>query len=70
MFNIVRRQLQWGGETLTLDVADLDEAIAFVADHEGWGNLYSLGPDGTGLQQITRESACDRPTWSPAPSTC
>ena len=26
-----------------------------------------MNADGTGLQQITDESACDRPTWSPAP---
>jgi TolB protein len=26
-----------------------------------------VGVDGLGLQQVTRESYCDRPTWSPAP---
>lgn len=25
--------------------------IAFVADHEGWGNVYSLAPDGTDLRR-------------------
>jgi tricorn protease len=27
--------------------------IAFVADHEGWGNVYSLGLDGTDLRRHT-----------------
>jgi tricorn protease len=27
--------------------------IAFLSDHEGWGNLYSLGADGTGLRRHT-----------------
>lgn len=27
--------------------------IAFLSDHEGWGNLYSLAPDGTGLRRHT-----------------
>jgi TolB protein len=26
-----------------------------------------MNADGSGVQQITRESRCDRPTWSPAP---
>jgi tricorn protease len=25
--------------------------IAFLSDHEGWGNLYSVGADGTGLRR-------------------
>ena len=29
--------------------------------------IYIVNVDGTGLQQITSESCCDRPTWSPAP---
>ena len=27
--------------------------IAFLSDHEGWGNLYSLAADGTGLRRHT-----------------
>jgi len=41
--------------------------IAFTSDRTGTPQIYIINADGTGLQQITRESACDRPTWSPAP---
>jgi TolB protein len=41
--------------------------IAFTSDRTGSPQIYIMNADGTGLQQITRESACDRPTWSPAP---
>jgi TolB protein len=41
--------------------------IAFTSDRTGSPQIYTVNADGTGLQQITRESHCDRPTWSPAP---
>ena len=41
--------------------------IAFTSDRSGSPQIYVVNADGTGLVQITRESHCDRPTWSPAP---
>ena len=34
----------------------LGERILFLSDHEGIGNLYSVLPDGTGLQRHTHEN--------------
>jgi TolB protein len=41
--------------------------IAFTSDRGGSPQIYVVNADGTGLTQITRESHCDRPTWSPSP---
>jgi TolB protein len=41
--------------------------IAFVSGRTGRPQLYVVGTDGLGLQQLTSESWADRPTWSPAP---
>lgn len=41
--------------------------LAFVSDRSGSPQIYIVNVDGTGLVKITSESACDRPTWSPAP---
>ena len=34
----------------------LGERVAFLSDHEGIGNLYSVRPDGTDLQKLTNET--------------
>ena len=41
--------------------------IAFVSDRTGSPQIYAMNADGSGVEVITRESHCDRPTWSPAP---
>jgi TolB protein len=41
--------------------------LAFTSDRTGSPQIYIVNADGTGLQKITAESHCDRPTWSPAP---
>ena len=41
--------------------------IAFTSDRSGSPQIYTMGVDGFGLQKVTSESYCDRPTWSPAP---
>jgi TolB protein len=38
--------------------------IAFVSDRTGTPQIYTIGADGLGLRQITRESYADRPSWS------
>lgn len=35
--------------------------VAFLSDHEGWGNLYSLALDGTGLRRHTDHGGADAP---------
>jgi tricorn protease len=37
--------------------------IAFVADHEGWGNVYSLGADASGLRRHTDHGAPGAPAF-------
>ncbi|MEN3271069.1 MAG: tricorn protease [Pseudonocardia sp.] len=37
--------------------------IAFISDHEGWGNLYSLGADGAGLRRHTDHGGPDAPAF-------
>jgi tricorn protease len=37
--------------------------IAFLSDHEGWANLYSLGADGTGLRRHTDHGGPDAPAF-------
>ncbi|QYN36600.1 PDZ domain-containing protein [Pseudonocardia sp. DSM 110487] len=37
--------------------------IVFLSDHEGWGNLYSLGADGTGLRRHTDHGAPGAPAF-------
>jgi tricorn protease len=37
--------------------------IAFLSDHEGWGNLYSLGADGTGLRRHTDHGGPGAPAF-------
>ncbi len=37
--------------------------IAFLADHEGWGNVYSLGADATGLRRHTDHGAPGAPAF-------
>lgn len=36
---------------------------AFLSDHEGWGNLYSLAADGTGLRRHTDHGGQDAPAF-------
>lgn len=42
---------------------DDDLRIAFVSDHEGWGNLYSLALDGTGLRRHTDHGGDGAPAF-------
>ena len=67
-------KLWWNPEgTFVRLAADLDgnldapmlvgDRIAFLSDHEGWGNLYSLGPDGTGLRRHTDHGADGAPAF-------
>ncbi|GAA5138712.1 S41 family peptidase [Pseudonocardia adelaidensis] len=37
--------------------------IAFLSDHEGWGNVYSLGGDGTGLRRHTDHGGPGAPAF-------
>jgi tricorn protease len=37
--------------------------IAFLSDHEGWGNLYSVGADGTGLRRHTDHGGTGAPAF-------
>jgi tricorn protease len=37
--------------------------IVFLSDHEGWGNLYSLGADGTGLRRHTDHGGPGAPAF-------
>jgi tricorn protease len=37
--------------------------IAFLSDHEGWGNLYSLALDGTGLRRHTDHGGPGAPAF-------
>ncbi|MGI9001917.1 MAG: S41 family peptidase [Pseudonocardia sp.] len=37
--------------------------IAFLSDHEGWGNLYSLAPDGTDLRRHSDHGAAGAPAF-------
>ncbi|GAA3060573.1 S41 family peptidase [Pseudonocardia yunnanensis] len=37
--------------------------IAFICDHEGWGNIYSLGADGSGLRRHTDHGGPDAPPF-------
>lgn len=41
--------------------------IAFTSDRDGLNNLWVMRPDGTGLRQVSKESAQDvnSPAWSP-----
>ena len=67
-------KLWWNpdGEFVRL-AADLDgnldapmlvgDRIAFLSDHEGWGNLYSLAADGTGLRRHTDHGADGAPAF-------
>ena len=48
-------------------VADRHAAGVHLRPHRQRRRSTSSTPTARGLQQITRESACDRPTWSPAP---
>ena len=41
--------------------------LAFISDRSGAPQIYTIHVDGTNMQRISRESWCDRPTWSPAP---
>ena len=67
-------KLWWNPEgTFVRLAADLDgnldtpmlvgDRIAFLADHEGWGNLYSLGLDGAGLRRHTDHGADGAPAF-------
>ncbi len=40
-----------------------EQRIAFLADHEGWGNLYSLDADATGLRRHTDHGAPGAPAF-------
>ncbi len=67
-------KLWWNpdGEFVRL-AADLDgnldapmlvgDRIAFLSDHEGWANLYSLAADGTGLRRHTDHGADGAPAF-------
>lgn len=39
------------------------DRLAFLSDHEGWGNLYSLAADGTGLARHTDHGADGSPAF-------
>jgi TolB protein len=41
--------------------------IAFTSNRSGNPQIWIMNADGSQPQQITRESWCDRATWSPAP---
>ena len=41
--------------------------IAFTSDRTGSPQIWVMNATASELQQITSESWCDRPTWSPAP---
>jgi tricorn protease len=43
--------------------SDAGTRIAFVSDHEGWGNIYSLDADGTGLRRHTDHGGPDAPAF-------
>ncbi len=67
-------KLWWNPEgTFVRLAADLDgnvdapmlvgDRIAFLSDHEGWGNLYSLGADGGGQRRHTDHGAEGAPAF-------
>jgi len=41
--------------------------VAFTSDRTGAPQIWVMNADGTDQRQLTRESYCDRPTWSPPP---
>ena len=41
--------------------------IAFTSNRGGNPNIWIMNADGSGVQQLTRESWASRATWSPAP---
>ncbi|MCW2717911.1 S41 family peptidase [Pseudonocardia sp.] len=41
----------------------VESRIAFLSDHEGWGNLYSVGLDGTGLRRHTDHGGDGAPAF-------
>src|SRR6185295_17730752 len=42
------------------------DRIAFLSDHEGWGNLYSLDGRGAGLRRHTDHGTGDGQAGAPA----
>ena len=43
------------------------QQIAFTSNRTGRPQIWIMNADGSGQMQITRETWCDRPTWTPAP---
>ena len=52
---------QLGSPMIVGSAAEL--RMAFLEDHEGWGNVYSLGQDGTGLRRHTDHGGPGAPAF-------
>jgi len=64
-----RRLTNHGAIDVTPTWSPSGNQIAWVSDRTGNPQIYVMNADGTGQRKLTCGGYCDRPTWSPSPST-